>query len=683
MRLRKFKVKSLKFKVSEYPFLGLLFMSLTIHFSLFTVVCLAEETTTIISNELEYNGETSTYTARGGVKIEKGFVKIEAEEITYNEKTSEASVEKNVLYEDQRVSIKAKQADLNLEFNTGTLYEAEIFSKKDNYHITGLEIEKTGEDEYSLKKASFTTCDALIPAWCFKGSDVDATVGDRLKARNVTFNIKDQPVLYSPYFTTSLSNERTTGLLTPSIGYIKTKGIHFEQPFYWAISDNRDATFIADIFSKRGEGEGLEYRFLETDSSKGDFLLYHLRDKHFKEDLFGAWGTYDRDREGKVTAYLSLNYVNSVNLYNEYNPYVFTKQRAFLDPVSYLTQTTGRYLDSTGEISLKLNSSRLYLTPEYLIDLRAGVDSSTIAQKIPEAGYFINPQRIGPVVFSLASSVAEFWREGGASGQRLDIYPRFSYSFGNDVVITQALGLRETAYSLVRSDEFGSSPHRESFDYTVTAQTRLIKKYTSFTHIIEPSLGYTYTPPSESDLPIFDSTELYTKASEVGLSLLNRFMDSKGEFLTIRITQPYSTYKDDHHFLPLKLEAAIQRPINFRGETSYNINTGRFEDVNSDIRIQIPGKASFSVGERYNKIEDILFFTLGINYTFSKTISAEGSFWYDGNSRTLRDVAAKLKYQKQCWGMTVIATKSELNRTKNDYGISVLFNLLGLGTIRL
>lgn len=682
----KFKVhrpRRTKFKIAKFFILNVTVLALSfIGYLLFTVQCYAEENTTITSHYLEYNGETSTYTARGEVNIQKGLVTIEADEVRYNDKTSETAAEGNVIYGDQRVRIKAKRANLNLDLKTGTLYDSEFFSMKDNYHIEGLEIEKIGENEYTFKEASFTTCDAPIPAWCFKGSDVDATLGDKLRAKNATFVIEGLPVFYTPYIVTPFDTERKTGLLRPILGYISSLGFHYEQPFFWAISDNRDVTFQIDAYSKTGIGEGMEYRFLEPDGSKGDLWLYHVRDSEFNEDLFYTRGLYDTDRESRVTAYLSLNYANSVNLYNEYNPYIFTKQLAFLDPSSYLTETTGRYLDSTGELSLKFSSSRLYLTPEYLVDLQAGVDSSTVAQKLPEVGYFMNPQRIGPVVFSLASSAAEFWRETGASGQRLDIYPRFAYSFGGDVVITQALGLRETAYSLSGSDEFGSSPHRESLDYTIIANTSLIKKYSSFTHIIEPSLGYTYIPPSESNLPIFDSTELYTKTSTAELSILNRFINSKGEFLTVRITQPYSTLNGDDHFLPLKFEAAIQRPINLRVETSYNVNTGGIEDLKSDVRIQLPGKSSFSIGESYNKTEDILFFTWGMNYKFSKTISAEGSFWYDEKIGTLSNIAAKLKYQKQCWGVSVLATKSQLNGT-NNFSISVLFDLLGLGTIQL
>lgn len=661
-------------------------MLFTFYFSLFTLIIaassFAQEKAAINSNSLDYDGKTFTYTAKGDVRLERGNVKVQADEIVYNEQSAEVLAEGNVRYEDPRVVIRARKAEVNLELKTGVLYDGEIDTKKDNYHIKSSEIEQTGEDEYTLRSATFTTCDAPLPAWCFKGSQVDAIVGERLKAKNVTFTILGLPVLYSPYFTSSLGNERKTGLLSPSIGYIKSKGIHAEESFYWAISENRDATFVLDGYGRRGIGEGLEYRFLEPDKSKGNLWVYHLRDRKLDEDFWDVRALYDRDRESPLTAYLNLNYINSRLFYSEYNPYIITKTRG-IDSASYLNFTTSRFLESQGEVSMRFDNSRLFLTSQYLVDLKTGVDSSAIAQRLPEVGYFVNPQRVGPVVFSLASHLSNFYREGGASGQRLDVYPKFTHSFGEDFVFTQALGLRETAYLLTRSEEFGNSPHRESLDYTFNAQTRLVKKYASIMHILEPSIGYTYIPPAESNLPLFDSTELYKKTSSAQVSLLNRFIDRNGEFLTVRITQPYDINRDDHHLLPIRLEAAIQRPIAFRGETSYDFNTGRVEDVNSDLYFQLPGKAMFKIGERYNRQEDILFFTIGGSYTFTKSLSAEGSFWYDGNSKTVRDIMAKVKYQKQCWGISVVGTKSQLNGSQSDYSISVLFDLLGLGTIKL
>ncbi len=658
------------------------------HWLPFASPSFGEEPTTIESESLDYNSETSTYIAKGKVKIKRDLTTVEADEMTYNEKTSELTAEGNVDYNEPEMRIRAKKAELNLDEKTGVLYEAEILSRKDNFHISGDEIEKLGEKEYILKKASATTCDAPVPAWCFSGSDVHVLMGDSLKAKGVVFRIEGLPVLYSPYLSSGLSKERKTGFLSPMVGYTASKGVHLEQPFFWAISDNRDLTLVLDEYTARGLGEGMEYRFLEPDGSKGILWAYHLKDDKLGEDFWDLRGIYDRERDAKLTGYLNMNYINSQDFYTQYNAFFMGGGTRMLDTSSYLNVASGRFLESTGEVSMRLGNSRLFIASQYLVDLQPGVKQTTVAQRLPEVGYFVNPTNVGPIVFSFASTFSNFWRESDPSGQRIDIFPRFSYSFGSDVVINQSLGLRETAYSLSGGDGFGSSPHRESFDYTVTAQTRLMRRYDSFTHIIEPSLGYTFSPSAEANLPVFDSTELYTKTSTVQLSLLNRFLDSNGEFLALRITQPYDSYQNasalnassqsDRHLLPLTLQAALQRPVSLRAEVAYDFDTGSMERVNSDIGFSLPYKMTLTLGERYNRPENILFYSAGMSYTFSKELSAQTNFWYDARGGGLQDMLATVKYQKQCWGIN-------LTVGKNQSGFSALatIDLLGLGTVKL
>lgn len=641
-------------------------------------IAIAEEPVNIKSEKIEYDAKAFTYTASGQVKIQRGMITIEADVIRYNEKTSDVSANGNVRFEDPEFSIKAKTAELNLEAKTGKLFEAVIFSKKDNYHITGREIEKKGEKEYAIDRAAFTTCDAPIPEWCFKGKDLDIITGDRIKARDVTFNIKNSPVLYSPYFSTSINNERKTGFLMPGAGYVKSKGIHYEQSFFWAIAENRDATFLYDIYAKSGMGQGVEYRHLETDGSRGNFRIYHLKDKSLAKDFWDLRGVYENREAGRnLSGYLNLNYINSRDYYNEYNPYIISKDMGFLNPAAYLNRTTERFLESTAEASLRLEGSRLYLAAQHLIDLKAGTDASAIAQRLPEMGYVVNPYSIGPVIFSMNSAVASFLKEGSSPDQRLDIYARVMYSFGEDIVITQGVGLRETAYSLRKPDDFGSSPHREGLDYNIAANMRLVKKYNKFIHIAEPSMAYAFISSSNANLPFFDSAELYSRTSKAELSVLNRFMDSNGEFLTLRVSQTLDFQSGDRHFLPVKLEAALKGPVGFRGDMSYDVNTGKTERVNSDITIGTPD-AVFSIGERYSRADDILFYSLGVNYHPSKAISAEGSLWYDARSRGFTDIMAKFKYKQQCWAATLAFTKKP-----GDYSISVLFDLLGIGTLKI
>ncbi|MEW6003548.1 MAG: LPS assembly protein LptD, partial [Nitrospirota bacterium] len=332
---------------------------------------------------------------------------------------------------------------------------------------------------------------------------------------------------------------------------------------------------------------------------------------------------------------------------------------------------TNRFLESTGEVSLPTKGSRLYFLSQYWIDLKE--ESLPVPQKLPELGFVLYPSQAGPFWFSATTAISNFWREEGIYGQRLDVFPRLVHKFGKDIIILQSLGLRETAYSLHRSEN--NSLHRESIEYSLTTYTRLWKKYGSFTHIIEPSLGYTLITDSE-DLPLFDSTELFRKTSGIGLSLLNRFINKNGEFVIFRVTQDFDSELGDRPFLPSKLEIGIKWPLSLRLDTSYDFNTGKLESMNYDLSMRV-SQATISAGQRYSRKEDILFYTAGIGIEPYKSWYTAGRLWYDAKEKGLKEVSIDIRYVSQCWSLIM-----ELVRKPGDFSAAVIFELKGLGLRR-
>ncbi|MEW6214233.1 MAG: LPS assembly protein LptD, partial [Nitrospirota bacterium] len=568
---------------------------LLIFISLFTVYCLlttdhcfAEEQTIITSKTLEYSKETFTYTAKGDVKVQKGDTVIESDEMRYNEQTSDVIAVGNVRYKDIDISVTASRAELNLETKTGRLFDAEILYRKDNYHISGKEIEKRGERYYFSTEATFTTCDAPIPAWCFRGKDIDAVIGERLKAKDVSFRIKNIPVLYTPYLWAPILTERQSGFLMPVIDYSRSRGGHLNIPFFWAISENRDATIIMDIYTKRGIGEGLEYRYIEPGDIKANWWLYHIRDTKLNKDFYEFRAFHDQRFADRIGGFLNINLVNEKDFYKEFSP--------------HLEVRTSRFLESTGEISLPLTDSRVYLLSQYWIDLKE--NGRPPPQKLPEAGYILNPTKVGHFWVSATATVSNLWRDEDVFGQRLDIYPRILHNLGRDIVVSQALGLRETVYSLHREEENDRYPHREAIEYSIVAHTRLLKRFNLLTHILEPSVGYVLITNSENSLPVFDSTELFKKTSRIELSLLNRLANKSGEFMILRASQGFDSYKGDRPFLPFKLEVAVKKPLSLRLDAAYNVHEGRTESINSDLSVNI-SRVTISAGQRYNRQDDI------------------------------------------------------------------------------
>jgi hypothetical protein len=237
--------------------------------------------------------------------------------------------------------------------------------------------------------------------------------------------------------------------------------------------------------------------------------------------------------------------------------------------------------------------------------------------------------------------------------------------------VTQTLGLRETAYSLQRTED-DAHPHRESLFYSIRADTRLKKNYESFSHILEPSLAYTLITDPEDRLPLFDSTELFRKTSLLEFSLLNRLINDDGELFVVRATQGFDSDQGDRPFQPLKLEIGIRKPFSLKLEADYDVNSGTIDTVNSDLSVHILG-ASFSVAQRYDNENDITYYNTALAIHPFSPLYLEWRVWYDQEEKEVREFSTDLTYLSQCWGIHLQYVKRP-----DDYSIMVMFQLKGL-----
>jgi LPS-assembly protein len=647
-----------KYKIFFFIFFS--FLLLDVPFLLLAGNCFAEEQLTVItSDSLEYFSETKEYRAKGSVKIKEEDALIEADEIIYYEDTSEVVAEGDVYYDDKKTSIKARRAELNFEAKTGRLYGADIFFKKDNYYFTGKVVEKRDENYYYSPEASFTTCDSPLPEWCIKGKKVDVVIGESLKARDVSFHIKNIPVIYSPYLRASIGTERQTGFLTPKVGYSRSKGGSLSIPFFWAIAENRDSTFTLDLYSRRGVGAGIEYRFIKPGGITSNWRAYHIRDSELKKDFFEVRAFHENRRAGSMGGFLNINYVNEKEFFREYNP--------------NLEIRTQRFLESTGEISAPFSNSRLYLLSQYWVDLK--YETGDVPQRLPEVGYVLNYTGIGDFLFSSTVNAAHIWREKGISAGRLDIYPKLLYSRGTDYVVSQIVALRGTAYSFYRTEDvIDDSVKRLAFEYDIIGHTRLSRNFSSFMHVIEPSIRYHFISSSENNLPVFESAELFKKTSRIELSLLNRLIVKGSEILTLRVTQALDTYNGDRPFLPLSMEVGIRKPVSFKMDADFNVHTGEFEAVGSDLSVMVL-KADLSLGQRYNRREDLMLYKTELVFNPYKSLQMAARLWYDTKGGGARDISLRLRYLKQCWGAEIYFAKKP-----GDYSVEIRFELTGLFT---
>lgn len=659
---------------------------LTSHFSLLTSASSADEAV-ITADRMEYLSKSNTYIADGSVIITFGDATLSADKMLMNSSTNDVVATGNVTYRDTDAEITAEIIELNYKSKLGTIRNSYLYYKKHNFHLRSSEIRKTGDKSFSLDKATVTTCDADPPEWQISSNNISVTQDKSLSGRHGTFNIMNIPVLYMPYFWAPLIRERQTGLLFPSYGYSSTRGPYYKQGFFWAIKDNHDATAYLDYYSKKGFAEGLDYRYILSPESDGELWLYHVKDREPLRSLAEIKSYHNQNFSHNISGYLKLHAVNEPDYYETMDS---TSAGRFglssWEPTRFGLASEERlqkYLESDFHVSKQYDSGRMYLLAQGRQSLEG--TSEEVLQSLPEIGLVLNTQSKDFFSFNMTGNGVNYWREKGQEGIRFDINPNLYFSYGRLFNITQRAGIRETAYILNEPSEYED---RLIYDLDTSLTTKLFKKYSSFIHVIEPSLQYTYIPFLEQDKILsFDSTDHIPETNNITYALTNRIsgLGTKKLESRFRLSQSYSLLDTDDPFTPLLAEATLtSNELDLSMNASYDVDDSILTDMIGSVKLK-GGKGFIAIGKNFRRSTEL------DQYTFetviyrpielanrSLPIDFHGTVWYDADRGMVQEVNIGSTYKKQCWGYSV----NYIDR-RNEFQIIFAVEFTGLGTFGL
>ena len=178
----------------------------------------------IEADEVAYDRRLDRYTARGNVKISKKNIQLAADFIEFDHKTMHADAQGNVVLKVGQDILSGSHMEIDLDRQVGSIENAYLFLKENNFHITAHRIQKTGENTYRIDAASLTTCEGEKPDWKLTGKDIKIKEDGSGTAKHATMHVKDIPVLYSPYFYYPANRDRQTGFLMPEFASSDRKG---------------------------------------------------------------------------------------------------------------------------------------------------------------------------------------------------------------------------------------------------------------------------------------------------------------------------------------------------------------------------------------------------------------------------------------------------------------------------
>jgi len=548
------------------------------------------------ADELTYDPQMDEYIARGNVQLFKADKKLTADYVRYNHKSQHALARGNVVLTVGQDILSGSQLEIDLENQVGSIENAHLFLKENNFHITANKIEKTGDKTYHIDKATLTTCNGPAPSWKISGRDVEIKEDGNGSAKNAVLWAKKVPVLYTPYFSYPARKDRQSGLLAPELGQSERMGYQYNQPFFWAISESSDATFYADYMSNRGIKPGAEYRYVLNERSKGTFMLDGFHDEKIDDGGQSSerYGYSDDGEQVLRTNHdrywfrmshhqpVPLGFIAKLDLdVASDQDYLRDFQEGYMGYEGsnvYFREAFHRQLNDYNDPirTNRLNLNRLWpkfsfnFEPRWNDDTRRDSNTSETLQRLPFMSFDGEKQKIlaSPFYFDFGSQYDYFWRESGTRGQRLDVHPRFysPFRFSNYVTIEPSIGLRETGYRLDKSS-FDDQPdthqwlHRELFDTRMELFTEIERVFNTEGHLFErikhrirPQIAHEFIlDNNQSDLPQFDAIDRINKTNLITYGLINT-LTSKSKMAEAKKPQPE---------LPGSRGAEGQTPVNY------------------------------------------------------------------------------------------------------------------------
>jgi len=511
----------------------------------------------ITSDQSSYDVVNGNVTLKGNVEARQGNRQIRANELEYDAKNGALSTNGHVEYQDPLVNVTGNGGSYSAA--TGADFRGADFSLRQRAaRGSAQEMSLTPTGVMKLKGVTFTTCPLHDRSWQIKADSIVLDTHSKIgTGRDAQVDFQGVPIVYAPWLSFPLSDERKSGFLYPSIGNTSTNGFQLSAPYYWNIAPNADFTFEPTVYSKAGVDLGGDFRFL-TASQRGDLNWNYLPDDH----EFGA----SRSRvQFNDVADLPDHWRLTVNAENVSDPFYFEDfsqgpegaSTAFLE-----RSATFSYRDEHWRID---GEAQQYQTIDYTLP----VDDRPYARApwlVADAAYTLGPQ--GLIHYGFDSEVVDFQRPGGTdlpSGWRADVTPAVSIDLtGPGYFLRPAVAWRATQYELEYTQPGEpSSPSRTlpiaSFD-TGLLFDRPTGSRDQRTLTLEPRLLYLYVPyRDQNDLPVFDTAlpqlntvELFrtnryvgadrmSDANQLSVGVTSRLLDAQSgrQFISATLGQTY------------------------------------------------------------------------------------------------------------------------------------------------
>jgi len=687
----------------------------------------------IEADTITYEKKEETITATGTVVLQPADNKTEhpivihADKIKFAVGTGEVNAAGNIVINANEDEITADQAEIRIDSQTGTFHNATLFYAGNNLYLTSDTLVKTGPESYRTKNALLSTCalpqEGKKQTWSIKSADTHITRDGYAILKGTSFQVKEIPVLYSPFFILPAKTSRQSGFLFPEFSNSEREGQGILSPFFINLSPSSDITLYPGYYSRRGVTAGAEFRYVADPQSKGTFALTYLDDSivdsagndyngdgylRTRRDRFWLRGKADHFFDNGIIARLDLDAVTDRDFLQENNSALTGFDRTnsdFLDNYQRSLQPETVYLrENTLQLSKSWDAMGFYGEFLAINDARNEFITPTPLWAMPRINYTglvpLPSLQALDADLSWNTEYVYYWRDRGIGAHRLDLAPRLTIPLplGPYLEATADGSIRETLYAVEQHEGLfwngENNRHRHLFDAGVDLATTLVRDYTlSFSeaahplrHKVRPYIDYRFIPSKvQDDLPALDAGDRIEAANQVTYGMGN-YISARArkdgrplyDYLYLDINQSYNNKADGHRFSDIEMD--LELTPHDRLQLSYETAVSTYGDgvPYYDLKADYTNQRgdSFSTDYRYKREQATHEMYADFTAKLTDTISARlGSIYSFSLEREVQS-SLELIYQPSCWSLNMT-----MNRTKNpdDFRIMFMISLQGIG----
>lgn len=450
--------------------------------------------------------------ANGRAEIRRGEVFIGADTLRYGSQNEEVQARGNVLIEREGARVSGPGLRYRMTDGTGEF-------EQPTYSLTrlrpGAPVAVTGsgsassmvfesEDRFQFNDATFTTCKPGNEGWYLKVGHLDLDMTRETGvARGAALYFLNTPILYAPWISFSLNDQRKSGFLPPHVGSSNKGGPEAGIPYYLNIAPNMDLTVLGRYMQKRGAQFNGEFRYMEPNYA-GTFRYETLPDDKVTNTGRSALTLSHNYTNGGLVGGVNINKVSDDAYFRDLSSRInLTAQTNLLREgfVGY----NGTWWDS-GTYGTTLRVQKF----QTLQDLANPV--VTPYARTPQIALTAIRQDLHGLDLNVNGEYVDFSHPTQVLGRRFTAYPSLSFPLvTTSAFLTPKIGVHATHYALERNvPGTDSNPGRVlpimSVDSGVVLERDTQLMGNAFTQTLEPRAYYLRVPyQNQNDIPLFDT----------------------------------------------------------------------------------------------------------------------------------------------------------------------------------